>query len=88
MEKQIRDIAKQRVEQVWQQDSPLNSKYNILSCELCHKDINEAVCMPVGYSWRSGWVFLCKQCYLESNYWADDDEKLEIMYDRYCVKVT
>ena len=88
MQQQIRDIAKQRVEAVWIHGSPMKGIYTTLSCELCIKDIKEAVCMPLGYSWRSGWVFLCKDCYYSANYWKEDEDDLDITYNNYCVKVS
>jgi hypothetical protein len=88
MHKQIRDIAKQRAEQVWDQGSPLNKEYKSLCCETCSMDTQEAVCLPIGYSWRSGWVFLCEECYYAANYWQEDEDALKKDYDRYCVKVS
>jgi hypothetical protein len=88
MQKQIRDIASQRAEHVWTSGSPLTHTYTTLSCELCDESTQEATCMPVGYSWRSGWVFLCKKCYIKTNYWEDKEEDLEHMYTKYCIKTS
>ncbi len=88
MKKQIRDIARKRTEQVWTQGSPLSTLYETLSCELCQQDIQEAVCLSVGYSWRSGWVFLCDKCYYSTNYWEEDEATLKNNYNKYCVQVS
>jgi len=88
METKIRDIARKRVEKVWTQGSPLSIPYDTLSCELCQNDIKEAVCLSVGYSWRSGWVFLCDKCYYSTNYWDEDDTTLKQNYNKYVVKVS
>lgn len=86
MNKQIRDIARKRTEQVWNKGSPLSLSYDSLSCELCHKDVKEAVCLSVGYSWRSGWVFLCDKCYYSANYWDEDETTLKAKYQKYVVQ--
>ena len=84
----VRKIGRQRAEQVWVQGSPLQIEYTTLACDVCSKDTKEATCMSIGYSWRSGWVFLCKDCHLNLKYWHDEEEKLNKEYDHYRVTVS
>ena len=85
---QVKKVAKQRRELVWVEGSPLQKAYATLACDLCSKDTKEATCMSTGYSWRSGWVFLCKDCHLNLKYWHEEEEKLQQEYDHYRVMVS
>jgi len=85
---QIRKIGKKRAEIVWEQGSPLSTVYTSLVCDMCSKDSKEATCMSIGYGWRAGWVFLCKDCHLSLNYWQEDEEKLNKSYEHFLVKVS
>lgn len=85
--KHLQNTAKTRLETVFVQGSPLKQKYTTLSCENCEIVCEDAVITSVGFSWRSGWIILCKECYKNLNIWEETDERQKQSIERNLVRV-
>ena len=84
MEK-LRRIASKRIEIVWTTGSPLRRPYTELTCDYCSKSVDAAIVYPIGYSWRGGWVYLCRECFdvIDKEY----DISWDMNIERYTVRV-
>lgn len=83
----LRTIAKTRSEIVFSQGSPLKQQYTSLACENCETLCDEAIVTSIGFSWRSGWLLLCKKCYHTLNIWEETHEEQSKSIERNLVRV-
>lgn len=81
----LRILARKRLERCWVNGTPLRKTYKNLYCEICNIDCEKCVILSMGYSWRSGWVFLCSDCYRNLNYWKEEIENMNISINEYTV---
>lgn len=86
------DLARERAEQVWSAGSPLEANKQAapdsLACERCGRgDLEEAVALSIGLSWRCGWLVVCDACYHELDYWRESEELRRAMIQRYRLRV-
>ena len=82
----LRVLARKRLEKCWNIGTPLKKNYKNLYCEICNINCEKCVILPVGLSWRSGWVFLCEECYRNLDYWNEEVEIMNLSIDKYTVE--
>lgn len=52
-------------------------------CDNCNTSHPGVVVVPMGLSWRSGWVFLCYACHKHLNIWDESNAKLDERWEKY-----
>ena len=87
LSQRLTNIGRNRTETVWRTGSPLHADFhNMIVCEQCSFQKEAATVRPLGWSWRSGWVILCKECYNAIDYWEETDDGREASYLRYRIQ--
>lgn len=65
--------ARKRLEQMPPLQKSKNNDGHQYTCDACSIKTSETAVVPLGLSWRSGWVILCKACHFDMNIRDDLD---------------